>query len=115
MKFLSKDGKLDQYDIELLDKLKGDITDAYARGKITDQHYNILKEEISLLYEEIYKKSIDSANNVFDRIKKIPLLEKLKGDITDAYARGKITDQHYNLLKENISKYENNNNTNSKK
>jgi hypothetical protein len=29
-----------------LDKIKDDITDAYAEGKITEQHYNLLKEKI---------------------------------------------------------------------
>jgi hypothetical protein len=33
-------------------------------------------------------------------------LDKIKDDITDAYAKGKITEQHYSLLNERISDYE---------
>jgi hypothetical protein len=29
------------------DKMKNDITDAYAEGKISEQHYNILDGKIS--------------------------------------------------------------------
>ena len=54
------DGKLDQDDIQSLDNLRSDISDAYAKGKINDQHYTNLKDEISILYEEIYQKKIDS-------------------------------------------------------
>jgi hypothetical protein len=33
---LYEDGKLDKNDIKPLDKIKNDITDAYAKGKISD-------------------------------------------------------------------------------
>jgi len=46
---LYADGKLDENDIGSLDKLKKDVTDAYALGKITDQQNENLKNEISLL------------------------------------------------------------------
>ena len=46
IKSLYKNGKLDQNDIESLDKLKSDIDDAYAKGKITDQHYDWLNKKI---------------------------------------------------------------------
>ena len=44
---LYDDGKLDENDIKSLDKLKTDVADAYAKGKISDQHYTNLKQEIS--------------------------------------------------------------------
>jgi hypothetical protein len=44
---LYDDGKLDENDIGSLDELKRYITDAYAKGKITEQHYNILNKKIS--------------------------------------------------------------------
>jgi YVTN family beta-propeller protein len=44
---LYNDGKVDENDIESLDRLKRDIADAYARGKISDQHYNLLNKKIS--------------------------------------------------------------------
>ena len=56
---LYDDGKLDENDINSLDNLKADFADAYAKGKVSKQHYTNLKEEISVLYEEIYKKRID--------------------------------------------------------
>jgi hypothetical protein len=34
-------------DIKALDKLKTEISDAFAEGKISDQHYNILNNMIS--------------------------------------------------------------------
>jgi hypothetical protein len=32
-----------------LDEIKNDITDAYAEGKISEQHYILLKEKIANL------------------------------------------------------------------
>jgi hypothetical protein len=34
------------------------------------------------------------------------LLNKIHSDIEDAYSKEKVTEKHYNLLKENISNYE---------
>ena len=42
------DGKLDENDIKSLDRLKKDISYASSKGKIKDEHYNSLKEEISI-------------------------------------------------------------------
>ena len=73
------------------------------------KHYSNLKNEISILYEEIYKEKIDSLGGKFDSIgSEGAFLDKVKNDITDAYAKGKISDQHYNLLNEKISEYKNN-------
>jgi YVTN family beta-propeller protein len=105
--YLYNDGKLDENDIEPLDKLKTDITDAYAKGKISEQQYGNLKNEISILYEEIYNKMIttlsDKSNKENGR-----LLNNLKNDITDAYAKGKISEQHYTLLNKKIPTTEEN-------
>jgi hypothetical protein len=35
------------HDIEFIDKLKVDGTEAFAKGKITDIHYNLLNEKVS--------------------------------------------------------------------
>jgi YVTN family beta-propeller protein len=106
---LYSDGKLDEGDIEPLDALKRDITDAYVKAKITEQHYSNLKNEISRLYEEVYKNKIYSLNGKFDSSSNGIQLDKIKNDISDAYAAEKITEQHYNLLNEKISDYKNNN------
>jgi uncharacterized membrane protein len=85
-----------------LDTLRTDIKNAYAEGKITEQHYNNLKDETSILYELTYKNKINSLNGgENNRIE----WDEIKDDITDAYAEGKITEQHYNLLKEKIANF----------
>jgi uncharacterized membrane protein len=98
-----KKSKLSENDIEALDRLRRDITDSYAKGKITEQQFGELKSEISILYEEIYNKKIDSLNSMSDENnrKKI-MLNNVKNEIMDAYAKGKITESHYNLLNEKI-------------
>jgi uncharacterized membrane protein len=100
---LYTDGRLDESDIANLDAIKGEISNAYAKGKITDQHYANLKDEISVLYEEIYKKKIDAINKYRDDSMRTEILNNIKEDITDAYAKGKLTDQHYSLLNAKIS------------
>jgi YVTN family beta-propeller protein len=94
---LYSDGKLDEKDIADLDGLKTDITTASMKGKISDQHSVKLNNEISALYEEIYKKRIDSLN---DNKK---LLCEIKNEIRDAFAKEKINEQHYKLLIEKVS------------
>ena len=96
-------GRLDENDITPLDTLRGDITDAYAKGKLTDQQYTNMKNETSVLYEEIYKKKIDTINKYRDDSTRREFLNNIKDDITDAYAKGKLTDQHYTLLNAKIS------------
>jgi hypothetical protein len=68
-----------------------------------------LKDEISILYHEIYNKEINSLEDKPDSDKST-LLEETKADIKDAYARGRIntlqTDIWINRLK---NKYYNSN------
>ena len=107
-----EDNKLDYNDIAPLNKIKTDMSDAYAKGKISDQHYQNLKSEISVLYEEILKKRIDSfngRNNTDDG----RLLDQIKYDIEDTYAKGKISDEHYKLLNKKILDYENSHSINT--
>src|SRR5919198_942418 len=66
-------GRINENDIGNLNELNTDITDAYAKGKITDEHYANLKNEISMSYEQVYNKEIDSINGNLD------LLDKIKG------------------------------------
>jgi YVTN family beta-propeller protein len=73
------------------------ITNGYSEGKINNEQYTNLKTEISILYEEIYKKRIDSS------VGNVVTLDKIKDDIEDAYAKGKLIEQHYKLLIERIS------------
>ena len=49
------DGKLDENDIEPLNRLRSSILDAYSKGKINEKHYESLKNETSILYEKIFR------------------------------------------------------------
>jgi hypothetical protein len=60
---------------------------------------------IKLLYEDIFKKRIDSLNNLQEN-DKVKLLDKIKDDISDAYSKEKINELHYMLLKDKLSNYE---------
>ena len=104
IKLLYDDGKLDQDDIQSLDNLRSDISDAYAKGKINDQHYTNLKDEISILYEEIYQKKIDSIQSSKPDSEGNTLLDQMSTNISDAYAKGEINEMHYKLLNEKIAK-----------
>ena len=101
------DGKLDSNDIEKLNNLIHNITDEYTKGKINKEQYDKLEGEISVSYREIFNKEIDSLNNLSEN-NKVKLLDKINNDISDAYAKEKINELHYRLLKEKISKLENN-------
>ena len=104
---LYEDGKLNEDDIAPLDTLRADIADAYSKGKISEQQYGNLKNEITAVYAEVYDKKIRSLDARYyennDR-----LLDNIRYDIADAYSKGKISNLHYNLLKDRISSYENN-------
>jgi YVTN family beta-propeller protein len=86
-----------------LGTLETNIKNAYAEGKISEQHYNNLKDETSILYERAYKNKIDLLNDKVEGKNNRIELDEIKNDVTDAYAEGKISEQHYNLLKEKIA------------
>ena len=92
--------------------LKTDIKNAYAEGKISEEHFNNLKDETSILYERAYKNKIDSLNGKVDGENNRIELDEIKNDITDAYAEGKIIEEHYNLLKEKIANFSDTGQTN---
>ena len=67
---------------------------------MTEVHFESLKDEISILYDEIFKKKIDSLYSLSGENK-----EKLNNEIKnieDAYSKGKISELHYNLLNKKI-------------
>lgn len=73
-----------------------------------DKTLDALKTDIknaSILYERVYKNQIDSLNGKVAGENNRTKLDEIKNDITDAYAEGKITEQHYNLLKEKIANF----------
>ena len=99
---LFDNGKLDEGHLNELNKK---TIDAYSEGKINNEQYLNLKNEISVLYEEIYRKKLDSlkysSNENLDRV---AVLEKIREDIVDAYSKGKLSELHHNLLNERITK-----------
>lgn len=105
---LYDDGKLDEKDIDKLDILKNSISDDYAKGKINAEHYANLKDEISILYQEIYNKKLDSLNHSSSSAEGRSL-QKIKDKILDVYSKGKMNELHYNLLIQKISEFKNEN------
>jgi hypothetical protein len=93
---------MNDYVSKHFDTLKTDVKDAYAEGKISEQHYNNLKDETSILYERAYKKKIDSLNGKVDGENNRIKWDEIKNDITDAYAEGKITELTILLINESI-------------
>jgi YVTN family beta-propeller protein len=98
------DGKLDENDIEALDRLRSRVLDAYSEGKINEKHYESLRAEISTFYEEIFRKKIDSLN--YNSITKKSTQEQItdiKNEVEYAYSKGKINEKHYDLLNKVIA------------
>ena len=85
-------------------KLKNEISDSFSKGKISQFHYSNLKDEISILYQEIFMKKIDSMDD--DKEIDLSLKLKLVREIKDAFSKGKLTELHYNMLMNKISEME---------
>ena len=92
-----------------LDDLSTNIKYSHITGKISNQQYEDLKNETSILYEEILGRKIDSLNKGIVDTDNEKILHDIKNDITEVYAKGKITETHHNLLNKKISDYENQN------
>jgi YVTN family beta-propeller protein len=104
---LDDDGRLDEEDIEALDELRKDIGNAYSEGKINEKHYETLRDEISTLYEEIFRKKIAALDNgnKYSVVKK-PVQEQLgqmRDEVELAFSKGKINEKHFDLLTKAIS------------
>jgi len=103
------DGKNKNIDGSNLYDLRKRIEDAYFKGKDESIALYNLVNNISMLYQEVFKKEIDSLNGLTNNEDKMQLLNNLHSDIEDAYSKEKVTEKHYNLLKEKISDYKSNN------
>jgi hypothetical protein len=88
-----------------LDKLNVDIADSYSKGNINEKHYERLNNEISILYDKIFRRNIES------------LMKSTKGNITEqwktvedkieiAHSEQKFTETQFNLLRKKISDVE---------
>ena len=92
------DRKLDKNEIDQSNTLNKNISDSYAAGKISNEQYTHLKNEVSTAHQEIFKKRIEliTERNIED-------LGKINNEITDAYSNGKLSSEHYTNLKNELS------------
>ena len=97
MASINKDG-LDERDISNLNKLNQNVSDSYSAGKITNEQYTNLKNEVSIAFQEIFKKRIESLIE-----QDLEAINKTRNDIMDAYNNGKLSNEHYTNLKNEIS------------
>jgi YVTN family beta-propeller protein len=98
---LYRDGKLDENDIEPLDKLRQSIVNGYSTGNLNEKHYENLKDETSILYDKIFRKRLDDAlnnNNPTGEKATQEQLAQIRNDVAYAYSEGKINEKHYVLL-----------------
>jgi YVTN family beta-propeller protein len=102
MTSLHEDDKLDENDIDTLDILNKKIINAYSEGKINNEQFTNLKSEIAVLFEEIFRKRIDSIRELPNEDQSRSL-DRIKDDIRDAYSKGKISELHFKLLNERIA------------
>lgn len=104
-------GTMDQVDMTSLDQLYTDLGNDYSKARITDKQYENMKNEISALYQEIYRKRIESSSQISD--KATTKLNNLVVEIEDTYAKGKLSEVHYTMLNGKIAQYKNNRNVSS--
>jgi YVTN family beta-propeller protein len=103
--FENKDNTLKKVENEL-NLHTTNIIRAYSENKVNNEHYANLKNEISILYEELLRKQIESVDKIDEEEEKIQIIKEIKNKINDVYSKEKINEKHYNLLKEKISELE---------
>jgi YVTN family beta-propeller protein len=96
--FKKKIESITEQNINTVSNIRNKITNTYSNGELSKEHYANLKNEISLEYQEIFKKKIELITNP-----NAEAISEVKNDIMDAYSDGKITELHYNLLIQKIS------------
>ena len=109
---LEKDGKLDKNDIPNLDKLRENVIAGFTRGDIIKDQYDVLLNNISIRYNEIFKNEIISLKTRVNNDTAIKLIEELDAMLDDAYLEEKIDKEHYTLLKDKIIELKKNKNIN---
>lgn len=105
------DGKLDENDIQPLNRLRNSILDVYSEGKINEKHYESWKNETSILYEKIFRNRINDSlinNNYLSNNKTTEKqLVEIRNEIEYTYSEGKINEKHYtNLVNNNSMLYQ---------
>ena len=98
MPLVYSDRKLDEKDTNQLNILNRNISDSYAAGKISNEQFTSLKNEVSIVYQEIFKKRIGSTAD-----QDLETVNKIRNDLIDVYSNGKLSNDHYTNLKNEIS------------
>jgi hypothetical protein len=97
--FKKRIGSIPEQDLEIVNKIRNNINDAYNNGKLISEHYTNLKNEVSAAYQKIFKKRIESITDPNTKS-----VNNIKNAIEDAYSDRKITELDYNLLNGKISR-----------
>ena len=105
LKKLYNDSELNSNNIEELNNIGYQVTEEYIRGKINKEQYDKLGNEISVGYSEIFTNEIDSLNTL-SKNEKVDQLSRVRSNIENAYAKGRLNELHYALLKNRLAHYE---------
>jgi YVTN family beta-propeller protein len=99
---LYDDAHLNEKDLKKLNTLHKTVSDEYSKGRINNDQYTNLKNEISVLYEEMFRNEIDTSKGSLDGDVNTRL-NKLTEDVKVAYSKNKINNEHFISLKNEIS------------
>jgi YVTN family beta-propeller protein len=100
---LDEDKRLNEKDTKLLDKVKKNISSAYSLGKFNKDYYDNLNNEISIVYKKIYSKQIELLICLTNKEDKIKFSNKIQTDIHNAFSDGKLNENHYTILKNQLA------------
>jgi hypothetical protein len=114
LKIWIKEGKLDKKDISNLNELRENIISGYTRGDITKDQYDVLLNNVSIRYNEIFQNEINILKDTSTNDEKIKLLNEIQSDLNDAYLKKKIDKEHYDFLTEKVSEFGNKKNDNDR-
>ena len=94
--------------VKQLVEINNSIEDIHTTGKLSDQHYTNLKNEVSKLREEIFRERMKSLDKLTkdDKVKQVNLVDEIKDEISDARSKGMINELHYSMLNEKLANYE---------
>jgi YVTN family beta-propeller protein len=98
MPLVSGDRKLDNKITNQLNILNRNISNSYAAGKISNEQFMSLKNELSIAYQEIFKNRIESTTD-----QDLETVNKIRIDLIDANSNGKLSNEHSTNLKNEIS------------
>ena len=85
-----------------LAKIKHDIDETRATGRIKDEHYADLKKEISLLCEQNYEKLIDTFDSPRNQ-SQAEQLKRIRDLISHLYSMEMINELHNTILNQKLT------------